>query len=93
MKFAQLTSHPPLSPSPHPTSVPHHSHFPHPAQSTNEFVKFPAELEQHIMEGSYNRVLSAKQVSRYTTILLQFYTILCFYYTAILLYYTAILQD
>ncbi|EOD28326.1 hypothetical protein EMIHUDRAFT_449934 [Emiliania huxleyi CCMP1516] len=34
-------------------------------QLSNEFIKFPAQLEQHIMEGSYNRVLSAKQSGAY----------------------------
>jgi len=28
---------------------------------TNAYIKFPAQLEQHIMEGSYNRVLAANQ--------------------------------
>uniref|UniRef100_A0A7S3RTJ7 PCI domain-containing protein n=1 Tax=Strombidinopsis acuminata TaxID=141414 RepID=A0A7S3RTJ7_9SPIT len=36
-------------------------------QTTNEYLKFPAELEQHIMEGSYNRVLSAKQTGAYAS--------------------------
>ena len=31
------------------------------AQATNVYVKYPAQLEQHIMEGSYNKVLAAKQ--------------------------------
>ena len=35
--------------------------LPSEVQQTNEHIKFPAQLEQHIMEGSYNRVLSAKQ--------------------------------
>lgn len=30
-------------------------------QATNVYIKYPAQLEQHIMEGSYNKVLSAKQ--------------------------------
>jgi len=30
---------------------------------SNVYIKFPAQLEQHIMEGSYNKVLSAKQAS------------------------------
>jgi len=30
-------------------------------QLSNIYIKFPAQLEQHIMEGSYNKVLSAKQ--------------------------------
>jgi len=34
-------------------------------QASNEYLKFPAQLEQHIMEGSYNRVLSAKQAGPY----------------------------
>ena len=34
-------------------------------QASNEYLKFPAQLEQHIMEGSYNRVLSAKQSGTY----------------------------
>jgi len=34
-------------------------------QSSNLYIKFPAQLEQHIMEGSYNRVLSAKQEGQY----------------------------
>jgi 26S proteasome regulatory subunit N12 len=34
-------------------------------QASNEYLKFPAQLEQHIMEGSYNRVLSAKQTGTY----------------------------
>merc|ERR1719271_1843397 len=29
-------------------------------QHSNIYVKYPAQLEQHIMEGSYNKVLSAK---------------------------------
>jgi 26S proteasome regulatory subunit N12 len=29
--------------------------------TSNVYIKFPAQLEQHIMEGSYNKVLSAKQ--------------------------------
>lgn len=33
--------------------------------SSNVYIKFPAQLEQHIMEGSYNRVLSAKQEGQY----------------------------
>uniref|UniRef100_A0A6S9RU20 CSN8/PSMD8/EIF3K domain-containing protein n=1 Tax=Chrysotila carterae TaxID=13221 RepID=A0A6S9RU20_CHRCT len=32
---------------------------------TNVYIKFPAQLEQHIMEGSYNRVLVAKNESVY----------------------------
>ena len=35
------------------------------AQQSNAFIKFPAQLEQHIMEGSYNKVLSAKQEGAY----------------------------
>lgn len=31
------------------------------AQSTNVYIKYPAQLEQHIMEGSYNKVLSARR--------------------------------
>ena len=34
-------------------------------QTTNDYIKFPAQLEQNIMEGSYNRVLSAKQSGLY----------------------------
>jgi len=34
-------------------------------QTSNLYIKFPAQLEQHIMEGSYNRVLSAKQEGLY----------------------------
>ena len=30
-------------------------------QHTNVYIKYPAQLEQHIMEGSYNKVLAAKQ--------------------------------
>ena len=30
-------------------------------QQSNIYVKYPAQLEQHIMEGSYAKVLSAKQ--------------------------------
>jgi len=30
-------------------------------QHSNIYIKYPAQLEQHIMEGSYNKVLSAKQ--------------------------------
>ena len=30
-------------------------------QSSNVYIKYPAQLEQHIMEGSYNKVLSAKR--------------------------------
>jgi len=30
-------------------------------QHSNVYIKYPAQLEQHIMEGSYNKVLSAKQ--------------------------------
>mmetsp|Transcript_53190 Transcript_53190/g.105776 ORF Transcript_53190/g.105776 Transcript_53190/m.105776 type:complete len:273 (-) Transcript_53190:265-1083(-) len=30
-------------------------------QASNVYIKYPAQLEQHIMEGSYNKVLSAKQ--------------------------------
>ena len=33
--------------------------------SSNIYIKFPAQLEQHIMEGSYNKVLSAKQDGPY----------------------------
>jgi len=29
-------------------------------QHANVYIKYPAQLEQHIMEGSYNKVLSAK---------------------------------
>jgi len=29
-------------------------------QHANIYIKYPAQLEQHIMEGSYNKVLSAK---------------------------------
>merc|ERR1719152_82081 len=29
-------------------------------QHSNIYIKYPAQLEQHIMEGSYNKVLSAK---------------------------------
>ena len=29
-------------------------------QHSNKYIKYPAQLEQHIMEGSYNKVLSAK---------------------------------
>jgi len=29
-------------------------------QASNVYIKYPAQLEQHIMEGSYNKVLSAK---------------------------------
>jgi len=29
-------------------------------QHSNVYIKYPAQLEQHIMEGSYNKVLSAK---------------------------------
>jgi len=32
---------------------------------SNVYIKFPAQLEQHIMEGSYNKVLSAKQDGMY----------------------------
>merc|ERR1712137_536993 len=32
---------------------------------SNVYIKFPAQLEQHIMEGSYNKVLSAKQDGAY----------------------------
>ena len=39
--------------------------LPSEVQQTNEHIKFPAQLEQHIMEGSYNRVLSAKQDGTY----------------------------
>ncbi len=35
-------------------------------QHTNVYIKFPAQLEQHIMEGSYNKVLSAKQEGLYS---------------------------
>jgi len=31
------------------------------AQATNVYIKYPAQLEQHIMEGSYNKVLAAKR--------------------------------
>jgi len=34
-------------------------------QHSNVYIKFPAQLEQHIMEGSYNKVLSAKQDGLY----------------------------
>jgi 26S proteasome regulatory subunit N12 len=30
-------------------------------QATNIYIKFPSQLEQHIMEGSYNKILSAKR--------------------------------
>merc|ERR1719164_364151 len=30
-------------------------------QASNVYIKYPAQLEQHIMEGSYNKVLSAKR--------------------------------
>ena len=30
-------------------------------QHSNVYIKYPAQLEQHIMEGSYNKVLAAKQ--------------------------------
>lgn len=35
-------------------------------QQSNMYIKFPAQLEQHIMEGSYNKVLSAKQDGFYS---------------------------
>jgi len=35
--------------------------IPAPLQQSNIYIKYPAQLEQHIMEGSYNKVLSAKQ--------------------------------
>ncbi|KAL1522543.1 hypothetical protein AB1Y20_017529 [Prymnesium parvum] len=35
-------------------------------QLSNVYIKFPAQLEQHIMEGSYNKVLSAKQEGVYS---------------------------
>jgi len=35
-------------------------------QQSNSYIKFPAQLEQHIMEGSYNKVLSAKQEGPYS---------------------------
>ena len=34
-------------------------------RDASAYIKFPAQLEQHIMEGSYNRVLSAKQEGMY----------------------------
>ncbi|KAL3897493.1 MAG: hypothetical protein SGPRY_013042, partial [Prymnesium sp.] len=40
--------------------------IPTPLQLTNIYIKFPAQLEQHIMEGSYNKVLSAKQDGLYS---------------------------
>lgn len=40
--------------------------IPMPLQQTNVYIKFPAQLEQHIMEGSYNKVLSAKQDGLYS---------------------------
>jgi len=35
-------------------------------QHSNIYIKYPAQLEQHIMEGSYNKVLSAKQDGLYS---------------------------
>jgi len=34
-------------------------------QHSNVYIRFPAQLEQHIMEGSYNKVLAAKQDGPY----------------------------
>jgi len=34
-------------------------------QQSNVYIRFPAQLEQHIMEGSYNKVLAAKQDGPY----------------------------
>mmetsp|Transcript_14532 Transcript_14532/g.31479 ORF Transcript_14532/g.31479 Transcript_14532/m.31479 type:complete len:271 (-) Transcript_14532:178-990(-) len=34
-------------------------------QQSNAYIRFPAQLEQHIMEGSYNHVLAAKQGGLY----------------------------
>mmetsp|Transcript_4142 Transcript_4142/g.6915 ORF Transcript_4142/g.6915 Transcript_4142/m.6915 type:complete len:273 (-) Transcript_4142:203-1021(-) len=39
--------------------------LPNELQQSNIYIKFPAQLEQHIMEGSYNKVLSAKQDGQY----------------------------
>jgi len=35
-------------------------------QLSNIYIKYPAQLEQHIMEGSYNKVLAAKQDGLYS---------------------------
>jgi len=35
-------------------------------QQSNIYIKYPTQLEQHIMEGSYNKVLSAKQDGLYS---------------------------
>merc|ERR1711988_968374 len=35
-------------------------------QQSNIYIKYPAQLEQHIMEGSYNKVLSAKHDDIYS---------------------------
>lgn len=40
--------------------------IPNATQLSNVYIKFPAQLEQHIMEGSYNKVLSAKQEGVYS---------------------------
>ena len=36
-------------------------------QHANIYIKYPAQLEQHIMEGSYNKVLSAKADGLFST--------------------------
>jgi len=35
-------------------------------QHSNIYIKYPTQLEQHIMEGSYNKVLSARQDGLYS---------------------------